>query len=149
MIRSVLVPLLLITTVNAHAMNIGHMFMEMASLPNHEGQSVDAVLAQVSEQQNRNLPRVLNEDKRLDKVIALPGQHFIRQYTILSDLSGKGSRTELNNSPQASLKNEICSDKSLAMFFKSGVLVTYQYQSQNGKEIGKIDVSPSDCKHKT
>lgn len=137
--------------VNAQAIELGHVFdwghsiAPFTAATDRSGVNVDAVLEKISEQENTTLPKMVNETVRFDKVAAQPGKRFVRQYTLLNNLSIGANKRQFAESMLPTLKSVMCSDKSLTMYFKYGVSVIQQYQSQDGQEIGSIQVVPSDC----
>jgi hypothetical protein len=107
--------------------------------------SVDRVLQKISEKENSQLPRLIDPETRLDNVTAGPGHRITYHYTILHALGADGNIAKLNGLPATERKDQMCGDKQVQLFFKSGVTVSYQYRTQDGSEEGKIAVAPSDC----
>lgn len=152
MSRPVLPLLFLTMTLSAHAVELGHVLdfgrhasAPLSALPDRSGIGVDEVLNQLSEKENRQLPRMVNAEMRLDKTVAKPGKHFIRQYTLLNGASAENNRTQFETVIMPDLKNAMCRDQSVNMLLKNGVAVTYQYQSDDAQPIGSIALAPSAC----
>lgn len=122
-----------------------HIFDPGYALSNRADMNVDAVLEKISETENRALPKMVNDSMRLDKVAALPGKRFMRQYTVMSGAEQDEIRFRHTTLP--TLKNEMCADKSLAMFFKHGISVTQAYKSLDGQDMGTVHMSPTECTH--
>ncbi|MDQ9172287.1 hypothetical protein Q8A64_17900 [Oxalobacteraceae bacterium R-40] len=152
MSRPVLPLLFLTITLSAHAVELGHVLdfgrhasVPLSALPDRLGMGIDEVLNQLSEQENRQLPRMVNAEMRLDKTVAQPGKHFIRQYTLLNGASAESNRTQFDTVIMPDLKNAMCHDQNVTMLLKNGVAVTYQYQSDDAQPIGSIELAPPAC----
>lgn len=152
MSRPVLPLLFLTITFSAHAVELGHVLdfgrhasVPLSALPDRSGIGVGEVLNQLSEKENRQLPRMINAEMRLDKTVAQPGKRFVRQYTLLNDASAESNRTQFDTMLSSDLKDAMCRDPSVNMLLKNGVSVTYQYQSNNAQPIGSIELAPSAC----
>ncbi len=146
-------PLLILTmTLSAHAVELGHVLdfgrhasVPLSALPDRSGMGIDEVLNQLSEQENRQLPRMINAEMRLDRTVAKPGKHFIRQYTLLNGASAQSNRTQFDTVIMPDLKNAMCRDQNVTMLLKNGVAVTYQYHSNDAQPIGSVELAPSAC----
>lgn len=152
MSRPVLPLLILTLTLSAHAVELGHVLdfgrhaaAPLSTLSDRSGMGVDEVLAQLSEQENRQLPRMVTAEMRLDKTVAQPGKHFIRQYTLLNGASAERNRTQFDRLLRPDFKNAMCRDQNVSMLLKNGVTVTNQYQSDDAQAIGSIELTPSAC----
>lgn len=152
MSRPVLPLLILTMALSAHAVELGHVLdfgrhasAPLSALSDRSGMGVDEVLAQLSEQENRQLPRMVTAEMRLDKTVAQPGKRFIRQYTLLNGASVERNRTQFDTVLRPDLKNAMCRDQSVAVLLKNGITVTEQYQSDDAQPIGRIELAPSAC----
>jgi hypothetical protein len=146
MFKSAPLAILLISTgINAHALDISNLFDRLASTPKDSSMTIDAVLERLSEQQNKNLPKMVGEDIRFDKVAVSSGKHLSRHYTMLNNQSPEENKKEFNKNISPALKNQICEDKNLQVFFKHGVSVSYKYRDKEGADVGNVEVTPSDC----
>lgn len=145
MLRRVIAPMLLTIVVDAHAVSFRDVFGGIAGMQGDGGTNIDRVLEKISERENRKLPQVIEKNIRLDKVTADPGAKLTYHYTMLNQLSAEESAAEFNKTLAPQLKTQVCGNKNLEMFFRNGVTVSYTYQTQEGHQIGKVDVAPADC----
>jgi hypothetical protein len=148
MLRFSPIALLLITSLNANAITLGNSLLEMASAPGREVIDVHTVLAQISKKENRNLPRLINEEVRLDRLIAGQGKHLIRQFTLLGEVTTGGGASTSKNHEKRLLKSDLCNDKSLSIYLRNGVSVTNELLNKQGQIIEEINVSSTDCRQK-
>lgn len=150
MLRASLTSCLFMTAVNAYAIELGSSLfgsslVGMASESRRSSIDLQSVLTRISEKENRSLPKLINEDIRLDKLVADEGSRMIKQFTLLNDASvGKFAEKYMKGEADL-LKNEVCSEKSSSMFLKHGVSVTHQYSDYKGQPVREVKVSPSDC----
>ena len=131
----------------AQAAGIGNMFgMLMGKSGSLESDNaVDKVLVKVSAQMNSKLPIAVDNDTRLDSVSAVPGQHFIYHYTLVSLNAGDVSPERFQNSVKPQLKNRLCDSTEMQNFLKNGVTISYLYKGKDGQRIGGAKFAPSDC----
>src|SRR3979411_3198865 len=73
----------------------------------HEA-SVDDALAKVSAQMNKKMPIAVDQDTRLDRVSAEPGQHFTYHYTLVSVPSSNVDQANFNTLIKPQLKTRLC-----------------------------------------
>lgn len=135
--------LFLITSVPTQAGGVGHLIDNFSSRYGNDGFNIDRALLKISERENAGLPRFVTPDTRLNRVSAEPGQRIIYHFTLL-----KAAGTYNDSQPHQLAKvirQEMCGDKRLAMYYKNGVTVEYHYQTGLGSEAGRVDAKPTDC----
>jgi hypothetical protein len=135
MLRFVSLLALSVAATHVYAFDFNNAIGGMVARSSQESLDVDGILARISEQENRSLPKALNGNVRLDKLIAVPGRHLIRQFTLL----------ESSPDLQGYEKSSVCKDKALSKFLKSGVSVTERYLDVSGKVLREVKVSSADC----
>lgn len=104
--------------------------------------NVDEKLRQLEQKLNKDLPKQLDEVTVLKKVEALSGREIKYHYTILLE---ELEMTELEIMQQkqsmiASLKQE----SGLDLFKKYGVTMSYTYETQQGKHLFDITITPEE-----
>jgi hypothetical protein len=127
------------------AMGLGDVLGGLAGRSEYSGMSVDRALEKISARENRKLPQLIDDHTRLDKVTADTGQRFTYHYTMLNGLGVEQNKASFNDLLKPKLKNRACGSEDLKLFFNNGVTISYQYRTQDGHEIGRLDVTPSDC----
>lgn len=134
----------------AQAAGIGNMFGVLMGKSGslESDNAVDNVLVKVSAQMNKKLPIAVDNDTRLDRVSAVPGQHFIYHYTLVGLNASEVSVDRFQNSVKPELKNRLCDSSEMQNFLKNGVTISYLYKGKDGQPIGGAKFVPSDCGYK-
>lgn len=105
--------------------------------------NIDRALLKISERENASLPRLVIPGTRLDRVSAEPGQRIAYHFTLLN--AGGTSNGNRPHRPDDVVRQEMCGDQHLAMFYKNGVTVEYHYRTGEGSDAGRVDAKPADC----
>ena len=88
---------------------------------------------------NLILPKKVDWMTRLDSASAGPKNHFSYNYTLTN-------RTKVNYKIVArNIKNSVCSNQDLEVFFKNGVKLHYRYNDQSGKLKKEITIDRTMC----
>jgi hypothetical protein len=108
-------------------------------------QAIENELQKMADIFNKKLPKTIDQDTRLDYVSAGPGARVTYNNTLTGYTSGELNNTQVMQSMQKILKNGLCSNVEMQVFFKHGVTIRYAYQTSDGVFTAPIDITPKDC----
>lgn len=136
-----------VISVSAQAAGMGEVFGALMSKSGaaNSDQAVDEVLAKMSVRMNRKLPVSVDKDTRLDRVSAVPGQHFIYHYTLVNLGANDVNTDTFHKKFKPRLKDRLCGSTEMQNFLKNGVSISYLYKGKEGAPIGGAKFAPSDC----
>lgn len=107
--------------------------------------TVDEALVKVVDQINKQLPRTVDSDTRWDATEAGPGRRFTYQYTIVAARAAEVDAAWFYQNMSSNLRNSVCTNQDMSVFFKNGVTVVYSYRGRDSRHITKIELSPQNC----
>ncbi|MGH8562748.1 MAG: hypothetical protein ACREXW_01155 [Gammaproteobacteria bacterium] len=110
---------------------------------------LDAVLAKTASTLNARLPMMVDKDTRLDSTIPGPGKNFTYVYTLPAYRSAELDPATTMAAVTPYVKGNTCGLTDMKGFFKNGISVIYLYRGNDGREIGRVTVSPADCLENT
>ncbi len=99
----------------------------------------------MADQLNARMPMTIDQDTRLDNILAGPGTRITYNYTIVTASSREVDRAALMNHLKTTLKSGVCSHPDMQVFFKNKVTVGYSYRASDGPFVGKLNITPRDC----
>ncbi|MGZ8174299.1 MULTISPECIES: hypothetical protein [Methylobacter] len=104
----------------------------------------DSDLVQSAEQINKQLPKAVDKDTRLDYVKAGPGLNLTYNYTLVGfESTSKVDEAYFLKNMRHQTQPELCSN--MKILFNKGVTITLSYQASNGSFYPKIIFTPKDC----
>lgn len=112
------------------------------------GGDIESQLRKASAELNKQLPKAIDGDVRLDTTKAGPGKRISYHYTYVN-VAKKDVKTpieQLKNLQRSSLIQEYRSAPALKNFRESGVFVEHQYSDKNGEKLFDVAVGPTDLK---
>lgn len=101
-------------------------------------------LQQTARDMNRRLPRMIDEEIRLDSTQA-GRREFRYNYTVVKYLASEVDRTVVQNKTHKRLRESFCRGEAAQVFIAYRIPVTYAYFGKDGKEIAKIRINPAQC----
>lgn len=107
--------------------------------------SIDETIAKMASEVNKQLPMNVDRDTRLDSVAPGVGRQFTYHYTFVNNRSQDFDRVAWYQAVSPLLKNKVCTNPDMQIFFKYGISISYSYQGREGGHVGKVTISPSDC----
>lgn len=107
--------------------------------------TVEEVLAKLSENTNKQLPRTIDRNTRVDTTEVAPGRRMTYHYTITNARADDVDVEKFYQSQSPNLRNSVCTDPAMQVFLKNGVTFSYSYRGIDGSYITKIEITPSDC----
>jgi uncharacterized RDD family membrane protein YckC len=124
-------------------------FATIAVLTAHTPQKNDRAITEslqiTARGMNLSLPMMLDADTRLDSVMGGPSKQLTYLYTLVNVSSQNVLWADIAARLAPQVRQGVCSDKEMAVFFENGVRVVYKYRDKNGLILGEIVVAPSDC----
>ena len=93
---------------------------------------------------NKNLPTMIDEELRHDKVEA-KGKSLIFRYTLIHFTEKEMSADKLKKLMEEDTKKSICRDKDSQMMFKKGIVIVYDYADKNAKHITQFTFDAKAC----
>lgn len=114
-----------------------------------QGVTVDEAIIKMTNEVNKQLPMTVDRNTRLNSLSPSAGRQFTYHYTFVNSRSQEFDRAAWYLEASTLLRNRICTNNEMEIFFKNGVTVSYSYQGKDGGHVGKVTISPSDCGYKS
>jgi hypothetical protein len=112
-----------------------------AAAPDDRGKDF---LAKMAEKLSKNLPRMMDQETRFDKVVAGPGEKLTYSYTLVNLTSGDMSRDSLATM-LATLKKRSCVPKAAEEMRARGLTLEYKLVGKDQKPIASLVLTPANC----
>ena len=109
------------------------------------GPDFDRVLAQLAGRANATLPMMVDRNTRWDTTMGGPGKHFTYFYTLPAHASTAMDLPATRQAIGAQVKGNVCGNQDMQAMFKAGVTAHYVYRGNDGVEVVRLEISPSDC----
>jgi hypothetical protein len=93
---------------------------------------------------NKNLPKMTDEETRLDSVSAEKSK-MIYHLTLVHLTSWSMPFLKLKSLLYKDLKSQICNDRDSRMLLKKGVSISYRYSDKDARPIGAFDFDAKTC----
>lgn len=106
--------------------------------------SIDRIMLDVAVEMNKACPMMVDSEKRLDNAVAMPGNIFQYNYTLVHIEKESANIDELTNQLESSIVNDIKSNPDLQMYRDNHTTMAYNYRDKYGKPLATISVSPED-----
>lgn len=107
--------------------------------------STESLIVSSAEAVNKQVPMMVDEGTRLDRVVPGPGLLATYQYTFIKVRRIDADPRLLSGDFSKDLRNKVCANEKLYIFLKHGVTLAYSYSSNDGVTLGTINVTPKDC----
>jgi hypothetical protein len=111
-------------------------------------QPLEKSIAIAAQTYNKNLPSMMDEELRLDKVGA-KGSKMTFYYTLVHFTPQTMGANKLKSLMYEDIKTQVCTDKDTKMMLKKGMLVDYDYKGQNNKHITTFVYDAKTCGYLT
>ncbi len=111
--------------------------------------TVDEAIVEMANKLNKQLPMAVDRDTRWDSISPGVGRQFTYYYTFVNLQSQEFDRAAWHREASSILRNKVCTNPDMEVFFKNGVSISYSYQGKDGGHVGKVTLSPSDCGFKS
>jgi hypothetical protein len=120
-------------------------FGEMRQLAEASPDDAERVLADAAERMNSQLPRMIDEVTRLEAVVAGPGKRLTYLYTLTDTPASDYSWTPIANALRQEVAAHLCGNRQTLDILRREVLIGQQYSGNDGKLIGSLSFTASDC----
>jgi len=105
----------------------------------------NSMLMKTASELNQNLPMMVDSETRLDATVGI-NKTFRYNYTLVNYSSNDVTAKEIKDGLTEQVTNYVCTTKSMEIFVKNDITITYAYYSKEGKEITTIPVPSYKCK---
>jgi hypothetical protein len=110
---------------------------------------VEAVLIkafrQTADQMNAELPEMLDDETRFDKVTVGPGPRVVYHHTLIRYRSDELSKNWVDSSLKAHVQAKVCTSADMKPSLQYGAIYTHAYYGRDGAKIGDFDIRRADC----
>jgi len=110
-----------------------------------ENISIEQYLLNASNEINKDLPRMLDNNIRLDTTFAGPGREFTYYFSLMSHNSSEIDQVNFYKEMTRQLRTTACSDKNMALYISNGVTFIFKYRGKDGLFFAEIPIKPKDC----
>jgi len=100
-------------------------------------------LASVAQDVNKRVPMMVDNDTRLDKVVAKGGSQLVYHYTMVNYSYNQFDKKKFTDSFKGSLLKHTCS--KLSRLISQGVEIVYSYKAKDGKFLTQVAVNKKKC----
>jgi hypothetical protein len=132
--------LLIVIVATVVGRKVGSLAVETSTIPSFEEK-----LVQVASKLNERFPIMLDKDTRIDTTVAGPGRTFTYFYTFPSHASDDFDPEALHAALEPAVRQSECGIPQMRELFQAGVTAYFVYRGNDGVEITRTSVSPSDC----
>lgn len=109
-------------------------------------QSVSSSLVTAASEANKSLPMMVDSETRLDNTIALSGNTFQYNYTLINTTINSVNPQELKDYISPTIINGVKTNPALESFRTNKVTFIYSYKDMNGYFLFDVKVIPSQYK---
>ncbi len=108
--------------------------------------SLDEKMMQMAGELNKNCPIMIDKDTRLDNSIALPGNAFLYNYTLINLTKDEIDTAVFNANLRPTILNTIKTSPDLKVFRANNIEMQYNYKDKQGVFIYKFIFQSKDYK---
>lgn len=100
------------------------------------------MLQQIARDMNRTLPRMLDDEIRLDAV-EIRGREIRYRNTLVNYRADQIDRNVILSKTHKRLMDSFCKGESRDVYLEHGIRVSYIYSGNDGKEIASLRIDPA------
>ena len=104
----------------------------------------DQVMMEVASELNKSLPMMVDQETRLDNAMALPGNVFAYNYTLVSTVKDSLDIQYFNDVMSPMIINNVKTNPDLKFFRDNEASMQYSYKDMYGIFIAKIIITKED-----
>jgi hypothetical protein len=119
----------------ASALFIGLFFQQCAT------PSFDKAMMQAASELNKTCPIMIDKETRLDNALALPGNVFQYNYTLVNAIKDSIDIASFEEYMKPLITNMVKTNPDLKLYRDNEVTMTYYYKDMNGVFIAKISIT--------
>ncbi|MFI5154363.1 MAG: hypothetical protein ACHQET_13575 [Chitinophagales bacterium] len=103
---------------------------------------IDKELVAVANELNKTCPMMIDAMTRLDNAVALPGNIFQYNYTLVNYYKADLNADDLKMKLQPTIANTIRTNPQLKFFRDKKAIMSYNYNDKNGEFVLNISITP-------
>lgn len=123
------------------AMGVGRIYYMKKDIAGRYSQND---LEKIAIESNKSLPVMIDQQTRLEKVVALQ-RGLEKRYTLVSATYSEELRSQLSSKLFPVLKEQSCRNSQSLNLYRSGVEETFTYMDMNGRQIASFTVGKASC----
>jgi hypothetical protein len=104
--------------------------------------SIDKVMMQAASELNKTCPFMVDEYTRLDNAVALPGNIFQYNYTLVNITKEEVNLDTLKKYIEPGIINNVKTNPDLKIYRDNKTTMNYNYKDKNGVFVHKFSVTP-------
>jgi hypothetical protein len=109
--------------------------------------SFDDNLKEIALELNKTCPKMIDKDTRLDNALAIKGNIFQYNYTLLNILKDSMDIELYKASVEPSIINNVITNPDLETFRKNKITLIYNFKDEQNNHITRIIVGPKKYKN--
>jgi hypothetical protein len=113
--------------------------------PQEAGLKLIGELEKAAKVLNKNTPKMVDEDTRMDAATIGPGFRVNINYTLPKHSAGEIDADQLAQNIRPTLKSYACSKKNMKLLLQYGADFAYLYHDKDGMLITSITINRNDC----
>lgn len=106
--------------------------------------SMDSQLTQLATELNKTCPMMVDKDTRLDNAMAVPGNIFQYNYTLVNYVKDSIDTARVRPLVQQSILSNVKTNPDLKSFRDNKTTLTYSYKDKAGVFLFKVSATPAD-----
>lgn len=104
--------------------------------------SLDKAMMEAASELNKTCPIMVDQDTRLDNAVALPGNIFQYNYTLVNLYNSEVNIDTVKKYFEPGIINNVKTNPDLKVYRDNKVTMAYYYKDKNGEFVLKISVTP-------
>ena len=126
--------------------NVGKLAVQSSALTaeNKEPDLIDE-LRKAANELNKNTPRMIDADTRMDPATIGPGLRININYTLPKHAAGEIDADQLVQYVRPTLENYACNKKNMKILMQWGAVIAYSYHAKDQTLITSILIDREDC----
>lgn len=104
--------------------------------------SFDKVMMQAASELNKTCPIMVDEYTRLDNAVALPGNVFQYNYTLVSITKAEVNLDTVKKYIEPAIVNNVKTSPDLKIYRDNKTTMTYYYKDKDGEFVHQFSVTP-------
>lgn len=104
--------------------------------------SLDKAMMEAASELNKTCPIMVDQDTRLDNAVALPGNIFQYNYTLVNLYKSEVNIDTVKKYFEPGIINNVKTNPDLKVYRDNKVTMAYYYKDKNGEFVLRISVTP-------
>jgi hypothetical protein len=94
---------------------------------------------------NKQFPKQIDSETRIDSVAVGPGKLIIYNYTLVNYSADDVDSDKFQEALAARVRQETCRNRETRPYIRKGYSIAYSYNGKNGNPVATMTVAPEDC----